>query len=99
MMTNLMRKLMLNCEQATFLIAKEMSVTLTFTERIKMRFHLMACKYCSLFKKQSRFINLNVEHLHQPTSEVFLEDLLDDTTKQAMEQALHTELNKDTDEN
>ncbi len=89
-----MQKLMLSCERATFLITKEMHGTITFNEKVQMRFHLMACKYCTLFKKQSRFVNDNVEHLHRHPNDSFPDGKLDDTRKAAMEQALQEELKK-----
>lgn len=97
-MKKLMQKLMLSCEQATFLITKEMSGTITFSEKIKMQFHLMACRYCTLFKKQSRFINDNVEHLQRHSSETLPENKLNDARKEAMEQALKAALKKSEQE-
>jgi len=98
-MKKLMRKLMLSCVQATFLVTKEMSGTITFWEKIKMQLHLMVCKYCRLFKKQSRFIDDNVEQLHQDSSKYLLDRKLDDTKKAAMDQAMQAELNKNSDKN
>lgn len=97
-MKKLMQTLMLNCEQATFLITKEMSGNITFSEKIKMQFHLMACKYCRLFKKQSRFLNDSVEHLHRHSNENLPDSKLDDARKEAMEQTLNAELNKSKEE-
>ena len=54
---NLMLKMMINCEQATYLIDKEQYNSLSVKEKFDLKFHLMTCKYCRLYKVESRLIN------------------------------------------
>ena len=54
---NLMLKMMINCEQATYLIDKEQYTPLSFKDKFDLRFHLMTCKFCQLYKVESQLIN------------------------------------------
>lgn len=59
----LLDRLMMDCEQATFLIAKSQETELSGSEKLKLRMHLLACKYCRLFKTESDFIDGNISHM------------------------------------
>ena len=97
-MKKLMRKSMLSCDKATFLITKEQEGEISFMQKIQLEMHLMACKFCTLFKKQSAFISDNVDHLHQH-SEESLPDKLEDERKVSMKKAMQSELEKDSENN
>ena len=56
-MANTMTYAMLDCNKATFLITKKEYQRLSCTERVKLKAHLMACKYCRLFAEQTKFIS------------------------------------------
>jgi len=62
-----MNWLMLDCDTATLLITKKEFTSLTYIETMKLRVHLMSCKYCRLFEIQSGLISL---HLHQINSDL-----------------------------
>ncbi|MBN4062132.1 hypothetical protein JYU20_02920 [Bacteroidales bacterium AH-315-I05] len=98
-MKKLMQIMMLNCEQATFLVTKETSGTITFSEKIKMQFHLLVCKYCRLFKKQSTFLSENINHQHQHSDKCLPDCKLEDSRKARMQEILQAELKKGSEEN
>ena len=54
---NLMMKMMINCQQATYLIDKEQYAPLSFKDKFDLKFHLMTCKFCRLYKVESHLIN------------------------------------------
>lgn len=54
-------KIMLSCKQATELVEQNIVSKLTFNETIKMKIHLLMCKVCSSYQKQSLFIHKILE--------------------------------------
>ncbi len=48
---------MLGCAKATELIDKMSFDRLTSKEKIQLRLHLMFCKFCSRYQKQSPWLN------------------------------------------
>jgi len=54
---NLMIKMMISCEEATYLIDKEQYTALSFKEKFDLKIHLMTCKLCRLYKVESHIIN------------------------------------------
>ena len=59
------RLIMISCKKATFLISKKESDPISLIEKLQLRFHLLFCSFCRLFKQQSNLINHNVTHLHE----------------------------------
>lgn len=47
---------MMNCKQATELMSQELDRSLSWSERISLRFHVMMCDGCTNFRKQMAFI-------------------------------------------
>jgi len=45
------------CKDATYLTVKSEHAPLKVSEKILLNFHLMMCKYCRYFVKQSKKIN------------------------------------------
>ena len=56
-MKNIMMKMMISCEQATYLVDKEQYVDLSFKDKFDLKFHLATCKFCRLYKTESHLIN------------------------------------------
>ena len=54
---NILMKMMITCEQASYLIDKEQYTRLSFKERFDLKIHLMTCKFCRLYKVESHMIN------------------------------------------
>ena len=60
-----MRKyVMVNCRDATFLMAKKEERKISFSERIKLRIHTSFCSVCKKFEKQTLQIRKESRHLH-----------------------------------
>lgn len=55
-----MTYLMLNCDKATFLLSKKELDKLGLIEQIKLKIHLLSCKYCLRFAEQSLYITKQV---------------------------------------
>ncbi len=53
----IMDKLLLDCNQATFLVSKKLDGKLSFIEKIRLKLHLMNCKFCYTFNVQSEKID------------------------------------------
>jgi predicted anti-sigma-YlaC factor YlaD len=47
---------MMNCKQATELMSQELERSLSWSERMALRFHLMMCSGCTNFRRQMAFI-------------------------------------------
>jgi predicted anti-sigma-YlaC factor YlaD len=45
-----------NCKQISRLVSEGMDRELTFTERLRVRFHLMMCAGCTNFAKQMQVL-------------------------------------------
>ena len=51
-MIALMTKMMLSCEEATFLISKKQHQKLTFKENLQLKMHLFSCYLCRRYEKE-----------------------------------------------
>jgi hypothetical protein len=69
---------MINCKESTRLTIKKEENKLTLREKLELSFHLLICKYCKSFSKQSLWINSISKSLH-------VEDSLSNSEKEAME--------------
>ena len=58
----LFKKIVFNCKQATLLSLKKEEGTISVKERLKLCYHLLYCKYCRRFAKQSSIINKQGNH-------------------------------------
>jgi len=54
---NMMMKMMISCEQATFLVDKEQYTELSKKDKFDLNMHLKTCKFCRMYKVESRIIN------------------------------------------
>lgn len=60
----MMKYLMVNCKEATFLMAKKEEGKLSFKERIKLTMHTSMCSLCRKFEKQTSKIAEESRHVH-----------------------------------
>ncbi len=77
-MKKIMHFLFLSCLKATELIEKQFQVKLSFKEKIQLKLHKMMCDACSIYEKQSTFIEHSIEahqHHHPSTNELDTEKL------------------------
>ena len=49
-------KLMLTCKQASRIISQSLDNPLSWSDRMKLKFHLFICDACTRFNKQMRLI-------------------------------------------
>ncbi|MEO6231554.1 MAG: hypothetical protein ABJB11_03135 [Ferruginibacter sp.] len=60
-----MKKLILSCKRATYLISLKEEGKLSFRQRMQLRTHLSICSMCKKFEKQTAFISGNAKHSPQ----------------------------------
>ncbi len=58
-------KLFHNCKEATLLISKREETELSFAENFFLRIHILYCKFCRSFSKQSRLLKQSLLSLNQ----------------------------------
>ncbi len=76
------------CKEATLLVEKQLQQPLTRRQRIGLRFHLLLCRFCRRYAKQSRAID---KHLRQMAAE---NAALDESVKRQWEVLIAAELEK-----
>jgi hypothetical protein len=87
-----LKKIIYNCNQATFLIEKRATGKITFMEAIELRIHLYGCSFCRIYRKQSRVINEMVQELFRSSTQSGLK--LDEDFKKELQDRIEAELNK-----
>ncbi len=80
--------LMITCRDATFLYTKKKEGKLSLAERLALWFHLLMCKFCALFLKQTEDLEKAAHH-SADTQDVTLSP----EAKEKMRQALLNEGN------
>lgn len=70
-MKDIMHILFLSCLKATELIEKKFHFSLSARERLQLKIHKMMCSACSLYEKQSIFLErgISLSQKEQPTPE------------------------------
>ncbi len=79
----MMKFFMINCKEATYLLAIQEENKLSFGKRIKLWMHTSMCKFCNLFKKQTKEIakenkNIRSDELLSDTSKIRLRQIVDE---------------------
>ncbi|MBS1772429.1 MAG: hypothetical protein JST82_06200 [Bacteroidetes bacterium] len=69
-----MKRLMLSCEQASFLIVKKEEKNLSVKERMLLWMHLSMCSLCKMFAIQNKFISDRLKHIHDVAETQSLSD-------------------------
>jgi len=86
-----MDKLMLSCDTATMLITKSEYKKLNCIENIQLKMHLLGCKFCRRFKKQSEFISYAIKNDFANLDNKNLKVELSDEQKEKLKEKLKTE--------
>lgn len=60
----MMKYLMINCKEATFLMAKKEDGKLSFAEKVKLSVHTSMCSFCKKFERQTSEIGKESRHVH-----------------------------------
>ena len=53
---------MLSCKEVSHLISESLDRELSFRQRLQVRFHLLMCRLCSCFRKQTLFLRDAARH-------------------------------------
>lgn len=64
----MMKYLMLNCKEATLLMAKKEESKLSLGGRLQLSMHTSMCSFCRKFEKQTRQIAKESPHVHAEDS-------------------------------
>jgi len=65
-----MNRIMLDCDQATMLLSQSGFESIGCLRNFQLKLHLMGCKFCREFAKQSRMINTVLENLRESPEEL-----------------------------
>jgi len=57
-----MRRMMLSCEEATFISTKKIVQGVNMKDRMNLHMHLAACKHCRKYYYQTRIITSALRH-------------------------------------
>ncbi len=60
-------KLMLTCKQASRIISQSLDKPLSWSDRMKLKFHLFICDACTNFNRQLRLIRNAIQHMRHET--------------------------------
>lgn len=66
----MMKYLMLNCNEATYLMSKKDEGKLNFIKRLQLFLHTSMCDFCRKFEKQSLDINSESKHINMDNLEL-----------------------------
>lgn len=60
---------MITCYESTYLISKKQEDKLSLAEQIQLSMHLMFCKYCNRFAKQTNMITKSIKDMNRKMKE------------------------------
>lgn len=81
----MMKYLMLNCSEATMLMAKREEGKISLKDRVQLYLHTSMCAFCRKFDKQSLLIGKECRHVHT-------DEKLSVNAKEKFEQLIREEL-------
>jgi hypothetical protein len=55
----------MNCKEATELLVKKQEGQLGFLNRIRLKYHTLACRFCRLFGSQSASLDYEIKQNHE----------------------------------
>jgi hypothetical protein len=61
---------MLSCKEVSHLVSESLDRTLPLWQRIQMRLHLLLCRFCSRFQKQTLFLRDAARHSLMAVEEI-----------------------------
>ena len=53
----------LSCPEATFEIERELFGRITFIQKIRLKYHLLICKWCCSYKKKSSLLHISLNKI------------------------------------
>ena len=82
-------KFIISCDEATTICDKNQYGEASFSEKMKLSFHLMFCKFCKTYSKQNGFMSKIFAHFAQNCES---EHHLTEEEKEEMNQKLSKDL-------
>ncbi|MES2890810.1 MAG: hypothetical protein V4725_02330 [Bacteroidota bacterium] len=76
-----MKKIILSCKKATFLISLREERKLSLPQRLQLQAHLGVCRFCKLFAHQTHLINISAKHSHEHTNALLSDERKNKITK------------------
>lgn len=71
---NFLNNYLHNCEETSLNIVKSEEISLSFSTRLKMKFHLVFCKCCRNFQKQTKIMDKVLHfHFHSDSPDEFIQ--------------------------
>lgn len=93
-MRKVIQFLILDCKKAAFLITKDQESTLSFLENGQLNLHLMSCKFCALFQKQTSMLSEKVGHIHDNPDETLSDCTLNQDRKATIARKMEEQIKK-----
>ena len=88
----ILHQVLLSCDQATYLIVRGENQRISPKEKFTLYLHLLACKYCRIFKKQSRWLEGFLHQMHHDPSQISSQSQLKPVVKAAMDELIREQL-------
>jgi hypothetical protein len=89
-----MSKMMISCDKASYLTSKSQDSKLTLLEKLKLKMHLLSCKYCQRYEQEINMISTFVDHQNKRIYQGYNGHHLSKEDKQAITELIKSELNK-----
>jgi len=85
---------MISCEKAAFLASKSIDDGLNLQEKIKLKMHTTACKYCLWYEKQINNLNVIFHAIHENTVSGKIVYRLSEDKKEEMQVQVNKKIKK-----
>jgi len=56
-----LNKLQITCCEATLLMEQQNANTISFTNKLKLKIHILICKWCEAYNKKLKIIDANMQ--------------------------------------
>ena len=83
-----LNKLKLTCCEATLLMEQQNANTISFTDKIKLKIHILICKWCEAYNKKLKIIDANMQ-LKNTEKQIEITDLELDKLKDEINKKLN----------
>jgi hypothetical protein len=85
--------MMINCKEASRLISEEMDHGLSFSGKLKLRFHLLMCRLCRRYQEQIDFLHDTSKELGKIPPESLPSEK--NTSRQGLSRKVKDQIRKD----
>ncbi len=84
---------MISCYESTYLISKKQEDSLSLAEKVQLSMHLMFCKYCNRFAKQTNMITKSIKDMNRKMKEQSVNITLTQDQKRRIQDAINKQQN------